>query len=77
MQDLSRFDPVAFTYYDYSGSDTHHVTLVCENEIVVMYIDDAKAFSSRIRHSINGAHICLFAEEGSAEFTNITMKLPQ
>ena len=42
-----------------------------------LYIDDAKAFSSRIRHSINGAHICLFAEEGSAEFTNITMKLPQ
>jgi beta-fructofuranosidase len=77
ISDLEAFDPVAFTKFDFSKTDTHHVTLVCENEIVVLYIDDTKAFSSRIRHSINGAHIGLFAAEGSAEFSNITMKLPQ
>ena len=53
------------------------MTLVCENEIVIMYVDDTKVFSSRIRHSINGAHIGVFSAAGNASFKNITMKLPQ
>lgn len=77
IEDLKTFDPAAFTRFDFTKTQDHHVTLVCENEIVILYIDDTKAFSSRIRHSVDGAHICLFAESGSAEFTNITMKLPE
>ncbi len=41
-----------------------------------MNIDDAKALSSRIRHSIDGAHICVFDYGCSASFDNVTMKLP-
>ena len=76
MADLSKFDPQAFTKFDFAANEVHHVTLVCENEIVVRYIDDMKALSSRIRHSIDGAHIGVFAETGGAEFANISMKLP-
>ncbi|MCR5794446.1 MAG: hypothetical protein K6G61_03715 [Solobacterium sp.] len=77
MADLNKFDPAAYTYFDFTKSPEHHVTLVCENEIVIMYVDDTKVFSSRIRHSINGAHIGVFSAEGNASFKNITMKLPQ
>jgi len=50
------------------------VKLVCENEIVVLYVDDVKALSSRITHSVDGAHIGVFADGCGAEFNNITVK---
>ena len=75
IQDLDRFDPGAFTRFDFADGATHHVTLVCENEIVVCYIDNVKALSSRISHSIDGAHIGVFADCG-ASFSNITVRLP-
>lgn len=52
------------------------MTLVCENEIVVVYIDVARALSSRITHSIDGAHIGVFADGCSTTFSNITVKIP-
>ena len=70
-------DPQCSTVFDFSAGGTHHVKLVCENEIVVMYVDDLKALSSRIGHSIDGAHIGVFANGCNAEFSNITIKLPQ
>ena len=51
--------------------------LVCENEIVVLYIDDTKALSSRIMHSVDGAHIGVFSDGCDAGFSNITMRLPE
>ena len=77
LTELDDYPPMAVTRFDFSGSPVHHVTLVCENEIVVMYIDDEKALSSRIGHSINGAHIGVFAEDCEASFSNITMKVPE
>ena len=68
---------MALTHFDFRDGETHHVTLVCENEIVVLYIDDAKALSSRIAHSTDGAHIGVFAEGCDAAFSNITMKVPE
>ena len=76
IEELSKYDPAAFTKFDFSKADTHHVKLVCENEIVVLYIDDCKALSSRITHSIDGAHIGVFADGCSATFSNISVKLP-
>ena len=67
---------MAVTRFDFSADQRHHVTLVCENEIVVLYIDDQKALSSRIGHSTGGAHIGVFASGCDAEFRNITMKIP-
>ena len=52
------------------------MTLVCENEIVVLYVDDVKALSLRVRHSIDGAHIGVFSDGCGASFSNITMKVP-
>ena len=74
---VSRFDPQAITRFDFSSGGTCHVKLVCENEIVVLYIDDTKALSSRIMHSTGGAHIGLFALGCGAEFDNITIRLPE
>ena len=48
IEDLRSLEPMAVTKFDFSRSNTHHVKLVCENEIVVLYIDDYKALSSRI-----------------------------
>ncbi len=77
LTELSDYAPMAVTRFDFSGNQRHHVTLVCENEIVVMYIDDEKALSSRIGHSTDGAHIGVFAEGCDAAFINITMKVPK
>ena len=77
LEKLSVFDAEAYTRFDFSKSDVHHIKLVFENEIVVLYVDDTKALSSRIRHSINGAHIGLFASAGKAEFSELSMKVPE
>ena len=76
ISDLATFDPAAFTKFDFSTEPVHHVKLVCENEIVILYVDDTKALSSRITHSIDGAHIGVFANGCKAQFDNIIMKLP-
>ena len=77
LSEISVYPPMAITRFDFSDSEIHHVTLVCENEIVVMYIDDEKALSSRIGHSTGGAHIGVFSDGCGAEFSNITMKIPE
>ena len=74
LEQLAKFDPAAYTKFDFAVNPVHHVKLVCENEIVVCYVDDTKALSSRIRHSTDGAHIGVFADGCSASFENITMK---
>ena len=76
ISELSQYEPAAITKFDFTRADTHHVKLVCENEIVVLYIDDAKALSSRITHSIDGAHIGVFTDGCSACFSNISIKIP-
>ena len=76
LTELDDYPPMAVTRFDFSADQRHHVTLVCENEIVVLYIDDQKALSSRIGHSTDGAHIGVFASGCDAEFSNITMKIP-
>ena len=74
--DLENYDPTAFTRFNFTKSDTHHIKLVCENEIVVFYIDGIKSLSCRIAHSTQGAHIGVFAENASADFQNIRMWIP-
>ena len=74
--ELTVYEPTAYTRFDFTERDTHHVTLICENEIVVTYVDGRKALSARIGHSVNGAHIGVFADSCSATFSNITMKTP-
>lgn len=76
IEQLRQFDPVMFTTFDFSKNATHHVTLVCENEIVIMYVDGVKALSARIAHSTDGAHFCVFADGCDAEFANISMMRP-
>ena len=77
LTELDDYPPMAVTRFDFSEETVHHVTLVCENEIVVLYIDDEKALSSRIGHSTGGAHIGVFAEDCDARFSNITIKIPE
>ncbi|MDO4866065.1 MAG: hypothetical protein Q4C10_05870 [Clostridia bacterium] len=77
LKELSDYDPMAVTRFDFSDGGVHHVTLVCENEIVVLYIDDAKALSSRIGHSTGGAHIGVFSDGCDAAFSDIAMKIPE
>ena len=76
ITELNDYDPAAYTHFDFSAGGTHHVQLVCENEIVILYVDNLKALSLRINHSINGAHIGVFSDSCSATFSNITMKVP-
>ena len=76
LDELSKSEPKTYTKFEFSKESTHHVTLICENEVVVLYIDDAKVLSSRIYHSINGAHIGLFSTGGNAAFNNVLVTLP-
>ena len=77
IQDLADFDPMAITRFTFEPGAVHHVTLVCENEIVVLYIDDQKALSSRISHSTDGAHLCVFSDGCGASFSEIRIRLPE
>ena len=77
IEQLDTFEPAAFTKFDFQAGTVYHVKLVCENEIVVCYVNDTKALSSRIRHSIDGAHIGVFSEDCGASFENITMKVSE
>ena len=76
ITELSIYDPTAITKFDFSNGISHHVKLVCENEIVVLYIDNSKALSSRIGHSTEGAHIAVFSDGCNAVFSNIRIKIP-
>lgn len=77
VENVGSWDTVSYTKLDFTKQDTHHVKLVCENEIVIVYIDDTKALSTRMFDSIDGAHIHLFAVGTDAEFRNITMMVPE
>ena len=77
LDSIDTMDPMAVTRFNFERNSTHHLTLVCENEIVILYIDGEKALSSRIGHSTNGAHIGVFADEKGATFSNISMSVPE
>ena len=77
IESLRAMEPGSITRFDFNRSNTHHLTLVCENEIVVLYVDGLKALGSRITLSTNGAHIGIFVDGGNATFSNIEMRLPQ
>ena len=61
IQDPDRYDLEAFTKYDLSGKEVHHVKPAAGNEIVIMYVDDMRALSSGITHSADGVHIVVFS----------------
>lgn len=77
FENIVSSDPIAQTKFTFKPGEKHHVTIVAENEIVILYIDDAKVLSSRIYNSINGADLALFTAESDATFENISMKVPQ
>ena len=77
IRGISLMEPGAITRFDFQDDKTYHVKLVCENEIVVLYINNEKALSSRIAHSTGGAHIGVFTDGGKASFSNIQMKLSE
>jgi len=76
LDELKTNIPEVYTKFDFSKKDKHHIKLICENEIVIAYIDDEKVLSSRILNSINGAHIGFFTAFGNASFENIIIKTP-
>lgn len=76
LDKLTNNIPTIYTQFDFTKRDRHHIKLICENEIVVLYVDDEKALSSRIQNSIDGSHIGFFAAEGNAVFENIIIKKP-
>lgn len=76
IDELNYYDPAAINKFDFSRTPTHHVKLVCENEIMVLYIDDMKCLSMRAQDSINGAHLALYSYGCDAAFTNIHMYIP-
>lgn len=77
VDEINYYEPTGIARFIFKQGETHHVKLVCENEIVIMYVDGVKALSSRISHSINGAHIGVFANSCNAQFSNITIKIPE
>ena len=75
FENIFSSDPIAYTKFNFKNGVKHHVTVVAENEIVVMYVDDEKVLSSRIYNSINGAHMALFSAGGETLFENISVKV--
>lgn len=69
-------EPVIETSFGFEPDKEYHVKLVMENEIVVLYIDDAKALSNRIYKSVDGAHWGIFANGTEAKFRDVVVKKP-
>lgn len=76
LSDLEDTLPFIKTDFHFDPNVRYHVKLVAEKEIVVLYLDNAKALSSRIYHSIDGAHIAVFVKGTDATFCNITVQIP-
>lgn len=77
---LSRIDyaePLTTTAFHFEPGREYKVTLVMENEIAVLYIDDTKALSSRVYKSLDGAHLGIFANNSSVEFKNMRIMIPE
>lgn len=70
-------DPSALTKFTFKAGKKYHLTLVAENEIVILYVNNEKVLSNRIYNSIKGAHIAIFASEADAIFENLTIKTAQ
>ena len=76
LTDLNSTDPMVYTKFDFEPGVTHHLKMVAENEIVILYIDGEKALSSRIYNSIDGAHMGIFAAGADAVFENLSLSVP-
>ena len=76
LTDLASTDPMVYTTFDFQPGVTHHLKIVAENEILILYIDDQKALSSRVYNSIDGAHLCIFASGMDAVFENLSLSVP-
>ena len=66
--------PFIHTYFDFSKSNTHHVKIVMENEIVVTYVDDTKALTTRVYKSEEDKDLVLYACNATCTYENITIK---
>ena len=66
-------EPIIQTHFAFEQGMSYHITVIAENEIVIVYINGTKVLSNRIFSSINGAHICLFAKD--AVVTSEAMQL--
>lgn len=69
-------EPLIETGFNFEPDKEYCVKLVMENEIVILYIDDAKALSNRIYKSVDGAHWGIFANNTEAVFRDIVVKKP-
>ena len=67
---------MVYTAVDFQPGVTHHLKIVAENEILILYIDDQKALSSRVYNSIDGAHLCIFSSGMDAVFENLSLSVP-
>jgi len=76
LSDLEDTLPFIKTDFHFDPNVRYHVRLVAEKEIVVLYLDNAKALSSRIYHSIDRAHIAAFVKGTDATFCNLTVRIP-
>lgn len=74
---LAYAEPVIMTDFTFETGKEYRVKLVVENEIVVLYINDTKALSSRIYRSIDGANLALFVDGTTCTYNHISMKVPE
>lgn len=74
---LAFVDPLITTGFTFEYGKEYKVKLVVENEIIILYIDDKKALSSRIYRSLDGANMVLFANGTACTFSDISIKVPE
>ena len=61
--------------YDFGNSDTHTITMLLNNDVCVVYVDDKIAFSNRVYTSSNKPWE-LVSDQGTVVFTNLEIKIP-
>lgn len=76
LERMPYVDPLITTDFHFETGKEYRVRLVAENEIMVLYVDDTKALSTRIYKSVDGAHIGFFTNNAEVTISDISMTTP-
>lgn len=74
---LPYVEPLIYTDYYFEPGKKNHIKIIMENEIVITYINDTKALSTRVYKSEEGRNLILYSCKTDCKFDNIEIKMPK
>ena len=73
---LAYVDPHISTAFNFEAGEKYHVKLVIENEIVITYVNDTKALSTRVYKLEEDSNLVLYAYGAECKIENVEIMTP-